>query len=81
MMRGIDPKWVFYLGLIVTIETAIAQGTISLTNMIPELAIPYVVAWNKALAFVGTAVMTGLSGYSSAAQGPMMSDKAKGNLG
>lgn len=79
-MKGIDPKWVFYLGLIVTIETAIAQGTISLTNMIPEYAIAYVVAWNKALSFVGTAVMTGLSGYSSAARGPMV-DQAKGNLG
>jgi hypothetical protein len=71
-MQGIDPKYVFWLGLVVTIEMAIAQGTISLTNMIPAAWIPAAVAWNKALAFIGTSVMTGLAGYSSATTGPLL---------
>ena len=34
-MNGIDPKWVFWLGILVTIETAIGQGTVKLTSLYP----------------------------------------------
>lgn len=71
-MSGVDPKYVFWLGIVVTSFTAISQGTISLTNMIPTDWIPYVVAWSKALDFIGTAVMTGLAGFSSTAKGPLV---------
>lgn len=66
-----DAKWVFYLGIVVTLEQAIAGGTVSLTNAIPADWIPYVEAWAKILAFTGTAIMTAMSGYSSAKPGPL----------
>lgn len=67
-----DPKWVFYLGLLVTIETAIGQGAVKLTNVVPEAWIPYVVGWCNLLGFVGTATMTGMSAYSSKIAGPLV---------
>lgn len=70
-MNGIDAKWVFYLGLIVTIETAIGNGTVSLTNVVPLEWAPYIKAWCDLLAFIGTALMTAMSGYSSASKGPL----------
>lgn len=70
-MKGFDPKWVFYLGIAVTIETAIGQGSVSLTNVVPASWAPYIVGWCSLLAFIGTAVMTALSGYSSARPGPL----------
>jgi hypothetical protein len=71
-MQGIDPKWVFYLGVIVTIEQGIAGGSIKLAHAIPDSWIPVVDAWASILAFAGTAVMTGLSAYSSKTAGPLM---------
>jgi len=71
-MTGIDPKWIFWLGIVVTGETAIAQGTVSLTDMIPVAWIPVTLAWSKALSFIGTAVMTGFAGVSSTAKGPLI---------
>lgn len=70
-----DPKWVFYLGLLVTIETAIGQGSVSLTNVIPIEWAPYVKAWCSLLSFIGTAVMTAMSAYSSKASGPLVNTK------
>jgi hypothetical protein len=46
---GIDPKWVFYLGILVTIQTAIGQGAVPLTNMMPEVWIPFVKGWSQFL--------------------------------
>jgi hypothetical protein len=41
-MKGIDPKWTMYLGLLVAVDQAIGHGTVSLTNLIPEDWVPYV---------------------------------------
>jgi len=71
-MNGIDPKWVMWLGVAVTVEQAIGHGTISLTNAIPATWIPIVTTWSNLLAFCGTAVMTALSAYSSSAKGPLI---------
>lgn len=75
-MKGIDAKWVFYLGIVITIEQAIGQGSVSLTNLIPMEWIPYVKSWSAFLALIGTTVMTGMSGYSSRTSGPLVSAPA-----
>ena len=75
-MKGIDAKWVFYLGILITIEQAIGQGSVSLTNLIPMEWIPYVKSWSAFLALIGTTAMTGMSGYSSRTSGPLVSAPA-----
>lgn len=71
-MNGIDPKYVFWLGVIVTIETAIGQGAVKLTNLVPETMIPSITGWCTLLAFIGNVVMTALAGYSSKTAGPLV---------
>lgn len=71
-MNGIDPKWVFYLGILVTIESAIGQGAVKLTNVVPDAWAPFVVGWCSLLAFIGNVVMTALAGYSSKTAGPLV---------
>lgn len=71
-MNGIDPKWVFYLGILVTIESAIGQGAVKLTNVVPETWSPYIIGWCTLLAFIGNVVMTALAGYSSKTAGPLV---------
>lgn len=69
-MKGIDPKWAMYLGLLVTIEQAIGHGTVSLTNLVPESWAPYITSWCNFLAFVGTAIMTYQAAVSAPLPGP-----------
>ena len=69
-MKGIDPKWAMYLGLLVTIEQAIGHGTVSLTNLVPESWAPYITSWCNFGAFVGTAIMTYQAAVSSPVPGP-----------
>ena len=71
-MNGIDPKWVFYLGILVTIETAIGQGTVKLTNLVADQWIPAITGWCTLLSFVGNVIMTALAGYSSKQAGPLV---------
>ena len=71
-MNGIDPKWVVWLGVLVTVEQAIGQGTVKLTNVVPVDWAPWITAWCNLLAFAGTAIMTALSAFSSKAPGPML---------
>ncbi len=69
-MKGIDPKWTMYLGLLVTIEQAIGHGTVSLTNLVPADWSPYITSWCNFLAFVGTSIMTYQAAVSSPMPGP-----------
>jgi hypothetical protein len=71
-MKGIDPKYIMYLGLLVTIEQAIGHGTVSLTNIVPADWTPYVTNWCNLLAFIGTTIMTGQAAISSNAPGPLI---------
>jgi hypothetical protein len=73
-----DPKYSFYLGIVVTIEIAISHGTIGFTNAIPAAWIPTVVAWAGILAFVGSTVMTYMAAFSSAQAGPLVTPPAPG---
>jgi len=72
-MKGIDPKYIMYLGLLVTIEQAIGHGTVSLTGIIPADWAPYVTSWCNLLAFIGTTIMTGQAAISSNSPGPLIS--------
>jgi len=54
----------FYLGILVTIEQAIGQGSVSLAHVVPETWAPYVQSWCTLLAFVGTTIMTALTGHA-----------------
>lgn len=69
-MKGIDPKWTMYLGLLVAIEQAIGHGTVSLTNLIPADWAPYITSWCNFLAFIGTSIMTWQAAVSSPKAGP-----------
>lgn len=69
-----DPKIGFILGILTTIEIAISSGTVSLTNVVPAMYVPYVVGWCGLLAFIGSTVMTFLHGYSSGQVGPLVPD-------
>ena len=69
-MKGIDPKWAMYLGLLVTIEQAIGHGTVSLTNLVPVSWAPYITSWCNFGAFVGTAIMTYQAAVSAPLPGP-----------
>lgn len=62
MSFTIDPFWRFIIGIIVTVAIGISAGTLNLTNAIPHDAIPAVTAWCSIIAFVGSAVTTGISG-------------------
>lgn len=70
-MKGIDPKWSFWLGVVIFLEQGIGQGTVKLTNVIPGDWIPYVVAWCALLAWGGGALQTAMIGYSSRDAGPL----------
>ena len=71
-MQGIDPKWAFWLGILIFLEEGIGQGTVKLTNVLPDSWIPYVVAWCALLAWAGGAVQTALIGFSNKQQGPLI---------
>lgn len=75
-MQGVNPKWVFYLGILVTIELGIGGGSVKLTNAFPEAWQPFIVSWCNILGFIGTSIMTALSGFSSRAAGPLVSAPA-----
>lgn len=67
-MKGIDPKYIMWLGLLVAVEQAIGHGTVSLTNLVPAGWAPYITSWCNFLAFVGTSIMT----YQAAVSGPQV---------
>lgn len=68
-----NPKFGFYLGILVTIEIGISSGTVSLTHAIEPDWIPTVTAWAGLAAFVGSTVLTFLHAYSSGQPGPLVS--------
>lgn len=72
-MKGIDPKYIMYLGLLVTVEEAIGHGTVSLTHLVPDTWAPYITSWCNFLAFVGTSIMT----YQAAVSGPQVGPLVK----
>ena len=64
----IDPRIRFIIGIFVTFAIGVTQGTISLTNAIPDVWIKPTVAWCGILAFVGSFVNTAISGIGMSTQ-------------
>lgn len=62
---------IFYLGILITIEQAIGQGSVSLAHVIPDSWSPYVTGWCTLLAFVGTTIMTALAAPGRVPAGPV----------
>jgi hypothetical protein len=72
MNLGIDPKYSFWLGVIVSIELGIGQGVVPLTDMFPADWVHWIKGWSAGLAFIGTCIMTALAGVSSKSAGPLV---------
>lgn len=53
--------WITVIGLLVTIELGVVNGTIKLTNAIPDAWVPRVQAWCGILAAIGGGIITALS--------------------
>jgi hypothetical protein len=68
-----NPKFSFWLGVVVTAMIGIAGGTVHLTNAIPADWIPAVTAWASLLAFFGSGLLTAMHGLSSPQSGPLVS--------
>lgn len=58
--------WITIIGALVTAELAIANGTIKLTNAIPDKWVPAVQAWCGILAALGAGIITTLSRFVGA---------------
>ena len=65
---SVSPRTRFIIQLIVFIAVGISQGTVHLTNMIPEAWIPIVNAYCGFIAFLGTGFTTLLSGFGMTSQ-------------
>jgi hypothetical protein len=53
--------WITIISLLVTIELGVVNGTIKLTNAIPDKWVPAVQAWCGILAAIGGGIITALS--------------------
>jgi hypothetical protein len=67
----VDPVFTFWLGLITTILQGVTSGTVHLSGLIPDSAIPTVTGWIGLVVFINMSVMTALTGYSSNKPGPL----------
>jgi hypothetical protein len=72
-----NPKFNFWLGVVVTALIGIAGGTVHLTNAIPDAWIPTVVAWCGILSFLGSGLLTALHGFSSGQGVPLTASAAQ----
>jgi hypothetical protein len=66
----------FWVGFIVTLASAIAGGTVHLTNAIPSDWIPVVTAWSSIIAVIGGGYLTVLSQAGAAVSPPATPPKA-----
>jgi hypothetical protein len=76
MIMTIDPFWRFIVGTIVTFAIGVSQGTVVLSNAIPDPWIKPVVAWCGILAFLGSALTTALTGLGMTTQNRIASAAA-----
>ena len=61
-MLTLSPGARFVIGIVITAAIGISAGTVHLTDAIPGAWIPAVVAWSGIIAFIGSAIQTGLQG-------------------
>lgn len=61
-MLTLSPSARFIIGVIITTAIGISTGAVQLAHTIPDGWIPAAVAWCGLIAFIGSAVQTGLQG-------------------
>jgi len=66
-----DPKFTFWLGFFVTCAIGVSTGTVHLTDIVPADYIKSVTAYIGLFSFVGSTLLTAMSGMSSAKSGPL----------
>jgi hypothetical protein len=75
-MPHVDPTTRFWISIIVTIAIGVSSGTLVLTNAIPPDYIKPITAWCGIIAFVGSAIMSTLSGMGMTTQSRLASAAA-----
>ncbi len=60
-MPYVDPSARFWLGILFSIASAVAGGSLVLKGAFPEFWIPYISAWAGIIGFVGNVVLTALN--------------------
>lgn len=70
-MWKVDPRVAFIFGVVTTILQGVTSGTVHLSGLIPESAIPYATSWIGFIVFVNMTIMTAFAGLSSAKSGPL----------
>lgn len=76
-MRLTLRDWITIVAGLVAVELAIGNGTVSLTNAVPDVWIPTVKAWCGLLAFCGSTIITVLSRYVPPGEAPAVPPVAK----
>lgn len=61
-MLTLSPLTRFIIGTVITVAIGISQGSVHLNGAIPADWIPAVITWAGIIAFVGSAIQTGLQG-------------------
>jgi hypothetical protein len=75
-MPHVDPTVRFWISIVVTIAIGVSSGSLVLTNAIPADYIKEVTAWCGIIAFVGSAIMSTLSGMGMTTQSRLASAAA-----
>ncbi len=60
-MPYVDPSVRFWLGILFSIASAVAGGSLVLKGAFPEGWLPYISAWAGIVGFVGNVVLTALN--------------------
>lgn len=56
---NVDLNIHFWAGVLIFAAGGISNGTVHLTHMIPEVAIPTVIAWSSFISWLGSGYLTG----------------------
>lgn len=71
-MMTIDPRWGFYIGLVLTVLGVLSNSETLMKSMFSDTVATQVVAWSNFVLTVGTGVMTYIHAFSSQDTGPLV---------
>jgi hypothetical protein len=75
-MPFVDPSIRFWISFAVFVAVGVTNGTVHLTNAIPELWIPIAISWCGIIAFVGGGFVALLNGMAMTTQSRLASAAA-----
>jgi hypothetical protein len=64
----IDPSFRFWLGILFSIASAVAGGSLVLKGAFPQNWLPYISAWAGIIGFIGNVVLTALNAQAGTTQ-------------